>query len=72
MSNKLSVGDTVQCRMFYTPLSKFYGPYFVGKITKINKTGDYSFFVEPSIVNPDIEPFGVWLKRKEIKRRIKS
>lgn len=67
MSNKLSVGDTVQCRLFNTPEGKFYGPYFVGKITKIGMTKDCPYFVES-----DSKPFGLWLKRKEIKRRIKA
>ncbi len=72
INEKLSIGDVVECRMFYDPLEEFYGPYFVGKITKINTSKNYSFFVEPFISNPDIQHFGIWLKRKEIKRRIEN
>lgn len=67
MAKPLSVGDTVQCRFFNTPDGRFYGPYFVGKITKINQTNDHPYFVES-----ESRPLGVWLHRKEIKRRIKS
>jgi hypothetical protein len=72
MGKPLTAGDQVVCRLYNSMDRKSYGETWTGTIKQIDPSHTTGQTPTPYLVSRQADRLGIWLKRCEIKRRVRS